>query len=246
MLAVELGLVRAALGDWRWSLPWGVALGATLSAKFTGWLAPLPFILWALLYRDRRAWRVLAIGLPLALVTFWAMNPPLWHAPLSGWQTFWQLNTHRADRPELNISTWFFGSMYNLDYPFPWYNTLAWTVMTVLPLPLLIGAAGVYQSLRHWRSDPAAVLLVLQWGTLMVVRALPWAPPHDAERLILPSFAFFALLTGVGAGRLLYRQSLLAADKICAQALGDRPAGLLCSQRASGTLPLRAAMVVVL
>jgi 4-amino-4-deoxy-L-arabinose transferase-like glycosyltransferase len=210
-------LFAPALCDWRWSLPWGVALGATLSAKFTGWLAPLPFVLWALIYRDRRAGRALAIGLPLALVTFWALNPPLWHAPLSGWQTFWHLNTHRAERPELNITTWFFGSMYDLDYPLPWYNTLAWTVMTVLPLPLLIGAAGVYQSLRHWRSDPAAVLLVLQWATLMVVRATPWAPPHDAERLILPSFAFFALLTGVGAGRLLYRESLLAADKICAQ-----------------------------
>ncbi len=61
------------------------------------------------------------------------------------------------------------------------------------------------------------MLLVLQWSTLIAVRALPWSPPHDAERLILPSFAFFALLIGQGAGRLLYRESLYAADKICAQ-----------------------------
>jgi hypothetical protein len=42
-------------------------------------------------------------------------------------------------------------------------------------------------------------LLCAQWLVLLVVRALPIAPPHDAERLILPSFAFLATLAGIGA-----------------------------------------------
>ncbi len=61
------------------------------------------------------------------------------------------------------------------------------------------------------------MLLVFQWATLMVVRAMPWAPPHDGVRLFLPSFAFFAALAGVGAGRALYRNSLLQDEKIVAQ-----------------------------
>jgi 4-amino-4-deoxy-L-arabinose transferase-like glycosyltransferase len=208
---------QPALKHWFYRPLWGLALGLTLSAKFTGWLAPIPFVLWMVIYRDRRAMKTLAIGLPLAVVTFWALNPPLWHDPLLGFQKFFDLNLHRADRPEHNISTQFAGRMYNLDYPLPWYNTLVWTAITILPVPLLLGVTGIVKSLRRWRSDPMAVLLVLNWATLIVVRALPWAPPHDAERLILPSFAFFALLIAVGTGRLLYRESLTLPDKICAQ-----------------------------
>ena len=42
-----------AVRDWRFAGVFGLALGLTLSAKFTGWLAPLPFVAWTLLYRDR-------------------------------------------------------------------------------------------------------------------------------------------------------------------------------------------------
>jgi hypothetical protein len=63
------------------------------------------------------------------------------------------------------------------------------------------------------------MLLVCQWATLVVARAIPGTPPHDAERLILPSFAFFAALVGVGIGRALYRTSLVAppSERIVAQ-----------------------------
>ena len=57
---------------------WGTLLGATMSCKATGWLAPFPFIVWAAVYWDRRAFRALAVGLPTALVVFFLLNPPLW------------------------------------------------------------------------------------------------------------------------------------------------------------------------
>jgi hypothetical protein len=87
----------------------------------------------------------------------------------------------------------------------------------VTPIVLLLGVIGIVASVRRWRSDHASMLLVCNWATLMIVRALPWSPPHDAERLILPSFAFLAALVGVGAGRGLYRDTLLEPDKIPAQ-----------------------------
>jgi 4-amino-4-deoxy-L-arabinose transferase-like glycosyltransferase len=206
-----------ACRDWRWIPCFSLALGLTFSAKFTGWLAPLPFVAWVALYRDARGLRALAVGLPIALAVFVALNPPLWDAPIAGLRAFVDLNLHRGAQARLNISTQFFGRMYNLDFPLPWYNTLVWTAITVSPMVLLIGGMRIVATLRRWRNDRASMLLVCQWATLIIARALPFSPPHDAERLILPSFAFFAALVGVGIGRALYRESLLSPQKIVAQ-----------------------------
>ena len=206
-----------ACRDWKWIGTFGLALGLALSAKFTGWLVVVPLAAWTMLYRDRGGARALAIGVPIAVAVFVLANPPLWDQPLDGLRTFFDLNLHRAERPGHNITTWFFGRMYDLDHPLPWYNTLVWTAITVTPIVALLGTLGIVASVRRWRSDRASMLLVLNWATLIVVRALPMAPPHDAERLILPSFAFFAALVGVGIGRGLYRDTLLLPEKIPAQ-----------------------------
>ena len=192
-----------ARAGWRGTIVWGVALGMTFSAKATGWIAPLPFLAWAVLYRDRAAARALAVGLPVAVATFWLLNPPLWHHPLDGTSTFFQLNFNRAAQPGINISTWFLGRMYNLDYPLPWYNTLLWTAITVPLGTLLLLGAGLVAVFRRWPPEKAGTLLVANWLVLLVVRALPIAPPHDGVRLFLPSFAFLAALAGLGCRWLL-------------------------------------------
>jgi hypothetical protein len=161
--------------------------------------------------------RAVLVGVPIAVAVFVALNPPLWDQPLDGLRTFFELNLSRAARKEHNITTQFFGRLYNLDYPLPWYNTLAWTAITVTPIIVLLGAMGIVSSVRRWRIDRPSMLLVLNWATLVIARALPGTPPHDAERLILPSFAFFAALVGVGIGRALYRNTLLVPAKIPAQ-----------------------------
>ncbi len=141
---------------------------------------------------------MLAAGLAVAVATFFFLNPPLWQHPIEGLATFFRLNFDRAAQPGLNISTQFFGRMYNLDHSLPWYNTLVWTAVTVPVGILLLGLIGVAAVIRHWRDDSAGMLLLANWLVLLVVRALPGTPPHDAERLILPSFAFLAALAGVG------------------------------------------------
>ncbi len=206
-----------ACRSWRAIPLFGIALGLVLASKFTGWLAVVPLAAWAALVRDRRAALALIAGGTIALLVFVLLNPPLWHEPWTGLRTFWDLNLHRANQPKLNVTTLFFGRMYDLDHPLPWYNSLVWTFITVTPIVALLGVLGIVATLRRWRSDPAGVLLVCNWATLVIVRALPIAPPHDAERLMLPSFAFFAALAGVGLGRGLYRDTLLVPDKIPAQ-----------------------------
>jgi len=182
--------------SWRWALLFGIALGMTLSSKATGWIAPLPFLAWTLVYLDRAAARALAVGVPVALATFFLLNPPLWHDPVRGWLTFCGMNLSRG---QFNISTQFFGRMYNLDHPLPWYNTLVWTGVTVPLGILLLMCVGVVVVLRRWRDDRAGTLLLANGLVLLVIRALRWAPPHDGVRLFLPAFAFLAALAGVGA-----------------------------------------------
>jgi hypothetical protein len=170
-----------------------------MSCRFAGWLAVLPFAGWCYLYGDRAAARSLAIALVVALVTFVDLNPAIWHEPLGGLVKFMQMNTHR----KLSVATQFFGRGYDLEHSLPWYNTLYWTAATVPTGTLALGAIGIARVLRRWVDDAPGMLLVLNWLTLIAVRALPGAPPHDAERLILPSFPFFGALAGIGCQTVL-------------------------------------------
>ena len=193
----------SARRSWRGTILFGLVLGMTLSSKATGWLAPLPFLAWAVVYRDRAALAALALAVPVALAVFVFLNPPLWHDPAGGIAEFLRLNLNRGDHPDFNISTQFLGRMYNLDYPLPWYNTLFWTAITV-PVPvLLLALIGLAAALRHPCRAKAAMLLVFNWLVLVIVRALPCTPPHDGVRLFLPSFAFLAMLAGVGTAWLI-------------------------------------------
>lgn len=176
------------------SILFGIFLGMTMSTKATGWIAPIPFVLWAALYRDRRALFTLAIGLPVALATFYLLNPPLWHEPIRGLATFFHLNTNR----QLNVANFFLGRMYDLRHPLPWYNTLVWTAVAVPVGLLALALVGVTSILRRGLADQAGILLILNWIILLVVRALPGTPPHDGIRLFLPAFAFLATLVAVG------------------------------------------------
>ena len=185
--------------NWRLALLWGVTLGMTMSCKATGWVVPVPFVVWTIIYRDRGAARALTIAIPTAAFAFYLLNPPLWHDPINGLFTFLKLNSNR----EFNVPTQFLGHMYDLNHPLPWYNTLFWVAVTVPVGLLLLLVAGVVAVCRRWRDEPMGILLLGHWLVLLVVRALPFAPPHDAVRLFLPSFPFLAALVGIGAVHLI-------------------------------------------
>jgi hypothetical protein len=181
--------------SWRWIPLWGLTLGLVLSCKVTGWFAPLPFVVWVMLYPRRSHFLALAVGLPIAILAFFALNPPLWVDPVAGFQEFYHLN---VTREKFNIPTQFLGEMYNRDNPLPAWNTLFWTLITV-PLGLLILLPfGLVRVVREWKIQPLGLLLLGHWLILIVVRALPIAPPHDGVRLFVTSFAFLAILLGIG------------------------------------------------
>jgi hypothetical protein len=176
----------------------GVVLGLTTATKFTGWLAWLPTVLSQAVHRNTAAILRLLIVLPVALLIFYVVNPPIWYEPLDGLRAHFHRNLDRANT--LNISTQFLGGTYNVTNPLPWYNTLVWLAFAT-PLPTLaVGVAGLWHCLA--RPTVFSVTLMLHWITLMVVRALPGAPPHDGIRLFLPAFGFWCVFAGIGAQQL--------------------------------------------
>ncbi len=187
----------------RRTLPWGIILGLTLSAKFTGWVAIVPFFLSVFVLKDetplsKRLLRF-ANGLGVALLTFFVLNPPLWFDPLHGFIQFFTLNTNRNN---FNISVLFLDRMYNLDHPLPWYNTIVWTAITIPLGFLMLLFYGIGNALfrgKDSRRLQTVVVVSLHALSLLIVRAIPGTPPHDGVRLFITTFAFLAILVGIGA-----------------------------------------------
>jgi hypothetical protein len=211
--------------DARATIGTGVLAGLVSATKFTGWLVWVPLVVSRMLRGDRRQRLGVLLMLPVGLLVFWVVNPPLWHGPLKGVITHFGLNLDRAHT--FNIPMAFLGRVYDMHHPLPWYNTLVWLFL-VTPVPLLVlGAIGLVRCVRT--RDAIAVSLLLHWSTLMVVRALPGAPPHDGIRLLLPSFGFWAVFAGIGAQQVweasrrqspAWRGSIVRAAMVTALAAG--------------------------
>ena len=182
---------------WTHTIGFGVVLGLTTATKFTGWIAWMPTALSQVFHRNAAAIGRLFVIFPVALLIFYVVNPPIWHEPLNGLRQHFHHNLDRANT--LNISTQFLGRTYNVTNPLPWYNTLVWLVFTT-PLPTFaLGCVGLWHCLA--RPTVFSLTLMVHWITLMVVRALPGAPPHDGIRLFLPAFGFWCVFAGIGAQR---------------------------------------------
>ncbi len=180
----------------------GLVVGCALATKLTGWFLPLPFLVWAGWTRDRRALRVLSIGLPLACAVLLLLNPPWWTEPITGIVRFFQSNLTRGRT--IPIPVQFLGIVYQTpNQSLPWYNTLVWTVLVTPVGILLLGLAGMIRSIRQHRAEPLGLLILGNWGLLVALRALPHTPGHDGVRLFLPAFGVMALLVGMGARQIL-------------------------------------------
>jgi hypothetical protein len=77
------------------------------------------------------------------------------------------------------------------------------TAVTTPALVLVAAVVGIACCLVRARSQPERLIWLLSWGVLMVVRALPSAPGHHVERLILPSIASLSVLAALGIGEMV-------------------------------------------
>jgi hypothetical protein len=175
-----------------------------MATKLTGWFLPLPFLAWAALFRERRTFRVLAIGLALAIVLLFLLIPPWWTEPVAGVSRFLRSNLTRGKTRPIPVQ--FLGTVYQTpNESLPWYNTIVWTVMVTPVGFLLLALAGIVGVLRRWRTEPIGLLILAHWILLMALRAMPRTPGHDGVRLFLPAFGVLALLAGLGAKQVVDR-----------------------------------------
>ena len=181
---------------WGWVVVFGVLVGAGAGTKLTGWLLPLPFLIWTLLYRERKGALTLALGALVAAATVYAVTPPWWFAPWSGLSQFFRSNLTRGESTPIPVQ--FLGTVYvSPNESLPWYNTLIWTVAASPVCFLAWALAGSVRAVRE-RGDRLASLAMLCWAFPLVLRALPHTPAHDGVRQILPAFGILALVAGLG------------------------------------------------
>ncbi len=201
----------------------GLVVGCALATKLTGWFLPLPFLIWAVWTRNRRAWRGLLVGLPLACGVLLLLNPPWWTEPVTGIFRFFQSNLTRGQT--IPIPVLFLGTVYQTpNESLPWYNTLAWTVMVTPVGFLVLALAGIIGAIRQHRTEPIGLLILGNWALLLALRALPHTPGHDGVRLFLPAFGVMALLVGMGTKQVVDRfrpWGTLAVTAAIAEALAS-------------------------
>lgn len=189
---------------WGWWVVFGMILGCAAATKFTGWLLPLPFLIWSGLYRSRVGFKTLLVGGLIAIAIVVVLIPPWWTDPVNGVVRF--LNSNLSRGKTIQIEVQFLGVRYNTpNDSLPWYNTLIWTLFVTPVGFLFFGGMGLWAALRSGRSEPIGPLIAVHWMMLMLLRALPHTPGHDGVRLFLPAFGTLALLAGLGARLLIDR-----------------------------------------
>jgi hypothetical protein len=178
-----------------WLAAAGILFGCAAATKFSGLLLVPVAAVWLLARRRPDIYAFLAFGL-IGLVTFFLVNPVLWVDPALGLRDYFEAGLFRSDARVTRISTEYLGSIY--DFRPPWHYPFVWTAI-VMPLPIL---AATVAGLTSRRDRPLLRLTGLNVAVLYGALMLPAAPMHDGIRLFLPAFAFWAVLAGVGTGRL--------------------------------------------
>jgi hypothetical protein len=211
------GVPPAAI-RWGGLVSFGVILGCAAATKLTGWFLPLPFLVWAVLARDRRAMVALGLALVIAGVVAYLLIPPWWTDPVVGVARFFRSNLTRGQTIPIYVQ--FLHRVYLTPREsLPWYNTVVWTVLVTPAGFLLLAGLGFWTVVRSGRSEPVGILIAVHWTFLMVLRALPHTPGHDGVRQFLPAFGMLALLAGLGARALQERWGRRARVAITAAVL---------------------------
>jgi 4-amino-4-deoxy-L-arabinose transferase-like glycosyltransferase len=197
------------------TLAFGLVVGCALATKLTGWFLLLPFLAWTAWRRDSLALRVLLIGLPLACLVLFLLNPPWWTEPTTGLLRFLRSNLTRGQT--IPIPVQFLGTVYQTpNESLPWYNTLVWTALVTPVGFLVLAASGLLRAVIRRRKEPLSLLIALHWLLLIALRALPHTPGHDGVRLFLPAFGVLAMLAGLGARQWIDQFGRLARGGIAA------------------------------
>jgi 4-amino-4-deoxy-L-arabinose transferase-like glycosyltransferase len=176
---------------------WALALLTKIHAWF---LLPILAIRALARLSPGRAGAALAAWCGTGIALYFAGWPWLWYHTGPRLLAYWGTGVERA-----TIRVQYFGQFF-ADRDVPWHYPWVYFATTV-PVGLqVLGAIGVVRGWKLRRQDPLPLLLA---GSILFFLLLfsTRVPVYDGERLFLHVFPAWALLVGLGFGRLLERAS---------------------------------------
>ena len=180
----------------RRSLFWlaGICYGLCMSVKFTGWLLPVPVLVWLAIYHRKRIPWVLLSMIVIGPLVFFALQPEMWHNPPAALMDFLRVSlTRRSWAPRWVL---FLGKRYPTKAP--WYYAPLLTAITVPAVSLALCLWGTARAIANRLKDEFAGACLIQFCWLIAMTMSPNAPTYDGVRLFIPAFVFLGLLAGYG------------------------------------------------
>src|SRR5207302_1749232 len=100
------------------------------------------------------------LGIPLAALTLYAIQPPWWPAPLWGVHRFLISNLTREQ--SVPVTSLYLGTVYR--FALPWHNTLVLTAVTMPVLVVLLGSIGLATIVARSRADRDDLIWPMSWA----------------------------------------------------------------------------------
>jgi 4-amino-4-deoxy-L-arabinose transferase-like glycosyltransferase len=218
----------------------GILWALALLTKIHAWLLLPILAAWALARLPwRRALPLMAVWTSTGVCLFLAGWPWLWFDTWTRWAAYWGTSLHRT-----SILVEYFGRIMP-DRDVPWHYPWVYFAVTV-PIGLqLLGLVGL--SLGSFRRNPDRFVLLLAGSIgLFLILFSTRIPIYDGERLFLHVFPAWAMVIGLGFGRIWRRAGdgrafrLALAAFVAVQAYGTlalHPFGLSYYNLMVGGLP---------
>jgi len=172
----------------------GVCYGLLMSAKFTGFLLPIPLIIWAFVYRRKNLALLCASLFIIGTAVFFLLQPYLWGNLARGFYGFILMSITRKEW--IPILVQFLGKNYRASPP--WYYAPFMVLITVPPATLGLFFLGTIKALGARLADQFSGFCLINFLFLIVMTMSPNAPLYDGVRLFLPAFVFLGLIAGNG------------------------------------------------
>jgi 4-amino-4-deoxy-L-arabinose transferase-like glycosyltransferase len=174
----------------------GAVWALVLLTKIHGWLLLPILAVWSLRWLPpRRAFSAMSLWSVTGISLFWVGWPWLWYDSFARLQEYFGSSVTRA-----TIMVQYFGHVVP-DRDVPWHYPWFYFAVTV---PLGLHALGGLGIAWGWKKRSTEALPMLLAGTIVAFLALfsTRIPVYDGERLFLHIFPAWALLIGLGFGRL--------------------------------------------
>jgi 4-amino-4-deoxy-L-arabinose transferase-like glycosyltransferase len=207
----------APLASTRAKIGAGALWSLALLTKIHGWLLLPILAIWALTRLSwRRAFSTIMVWTLTGAGLFLAGWPWLWYDTWARWKAYWGTSVQRA-----TIMVEYFGQIM-ADRDVPWHYPWVYFAVTV---PIGLQLLGIYGLVTGWRQRRVDRFPWLLAATIVAFLGLfsTRIPVYDGERLFLHVFPAWAMLIGLGFGRLWHRWGTVSAGRFLV-------AGLLVTQ----------------